>query len=307
MRDGDAIGSTEDMMVNHELRAGDIDPKPSCIPAIELGKERDKGWAVGGHIEEGRVECRPNLPKPGEVPFGGRDPKATVADIRPAKMNGNDGASGGCQIRPGTLEQVTNFLSWGEKSAELICALAPLGCTPAEKSVDIAPGKHVVGSAVQRAKKVALAFFNARKRGIRKRVVQVEQVSADPIGILCNQIVLLGIEVHERVLQQLIAETACQAERRHLYARTALGSLRRRWGAERNPETHRRGAGKQRRVARQHAICMFVGRYRLFWTLHEREYVGQMNSRAKMPWSMLQHCAAERFRADQVAPAHCFD
>ena len=111
-----------------------------------------------------------------------------------------------------------DFLSWCVESAKLRSPCAPFLRVVGEIAVDVPTGEYLTGASLQWAEEVGIGFVERRQFGARKRIVEIENIASDPIGKLRYEIMLLRVESDERVLEQLVAESAILAKGQHLHA-----------------------------------------------------------------------------------------
>jgi hypothetical protein len=218
-------------------------------------------------------------------------------------VDGNHGLARTLDRVPGVVQQRRYLRARHEQRAKLRRAIAPRRRAATEETGDVALGEDPAAR-VQDVGHVDVFFIHAGKRCARQRIVEIEQVSSDPVAELRAQRVFPSMKADEGVLQQLIAEPAVTAEPRHLDAGAALAFWRPRswWSTEGPTKPDQVCTAVRHRVPWTDLASRFVRRERFIGSMAADKKVAKQYPSEKVLGRRIKQRTAQLFRLGEVSP-----
>src|SRR5882672_3174346 len=157
----------------------------------------------------------------------------------------------------------------------------------------------------QRSEKIGVLLVQMRQRHARERIVEIEDVAANPIGSFKREIVFARVESQERILQQLIAEPTIKTKSGHLYARSCGFSRRSRAHRRTEAQTEFNGGAtrKEKRKRRIFRGSRVIGRKRVRRTARAEKNIAQQYLRIIVRGKRLEDGSAQTFRFGEITAA----
>src|SRR6185436_6441685 len=140
------VRMAQDMVIDQEAGARNIDAEPNCGQRGKIGEICLRPFHVGSDIKNRPVQLRPYPSQPSEVPTVWCHPETAKPVIALSQVYGDNGFPPGLEVVQSLAEHSLDLFSRLEKSAKLRSPCAPIRRAAAEITLDVALGEYLAGT-----------------------------------------------------------------------------------------------------------------------------------------------------------------